>query len=184
MSDAVLKIEFEDKNGQVKTIKDFNAKAYLIVNVASKCGLTPQYEGLQSLYTKYHDKGLEILAFPANEFLAQEPGTDAEIQEFCSLQYNVTFPVNKKIVVKGDGQHPLYKFLTEAVKESVRKEGGTLEARLNENGLITGRAQDIKWNFEKFLVSANGEIINRYFPEFSPEDELIISDLEKTLNNC
>ncbi|EQC47624.1 glutathione peroxidase [Bacteriovorax sp. Seq25_V] len=181
MSEAVLKIEFMDKNGEVKTMKDFSAKAYLVVNVASKCGLTPQYEGLQNLYKKYHDKGLEILAFPANEFLAQEPGTDEEIQQFCSLEYNVTFPVNKKIIVKGEGQHPLYKFLTEEVKESQRLEGGTLEARLTDAGLITGRAQDIKWNFEKFLISADGKVIKRFFPEFAPEHNEITEAIEGML---
>ncbi len=109
---AIKDIKFEDAKGQTKTLADYDAKVFLIVNTASKCGLTPQYEGLQSLYERYHDKGLEILGFPSNEFLDQEPGTDEEIQSFCQVHYSVSFPVHKKIVVKGEGQHPLYAALT------------------------------------------------------------------------
>lgn len=174
-------IAFQDKNGENKTIQDFDAKAYLVVNVASKCGLTPQYEALQALYQKYKDQGLEILAFPANEFLAQEPGTDAEIQNFCSTHYKVTFPVNRKIVVKGEGQHPLYKALTESQPEAIKNENGQFETLLTGKGLITGAPHDIHWNFEKFLLNAEGEIVARFFPDIAPDDARITGQVEALL---
>ncbi len=174
-------IPFQNGKGETVTLADFDAKAYLVVNVASQCGLTPQYTGLQSLYQRYHDKGLEILAFPANEFLGQEPGTDAEIQDFCSTNYQVTFPVNAKIVVKGEGQHPLYAALTEAQPHAIKNEDDTFEARLNSHGLITGEPHDIKWNFEKFLLDAEGKVVARYFPDVLPEDPHLVSDIETLL---
>lgn len=181
MSTNINEIKFKDGKGLDKTIKDFDAKAYLVVNVASKCGLTPQYEGLQKLYSEYKDKGLEILAFPANEFLQQEPGTNEEIQNFCSMEYNVTFPVNEKIVVKGEGQHPLYQALTEGKKEAVRNDKPDFEQLLTSKGLISGQAHDIHWNFEKFLLNENGEIVERYFPDIDPRDEKITSKIKKLI---
>ena len=151
----------------------------MVVNVASKCGLTPQYESLQRLYKKYQPKGLEILAFPANEFLAQEPGSNEEIQQFCKLNYDVSFPVLQKIVVKGEGQHPLYKTLTESKPQSIKNADGAFEGRLSSKGLITGQAHDIKWNFEKFLVTPSGQIVERFFPDIAPEDERITQLIEK-----
>ncbi|MFG1485179.1 glutathione peroxidase [Halobacteriovorax sp. RZ-2] len=174
-------IHFKDGKGLDKTLKDFDAKAYLIVNVASKCGLTPQYEALQKLYSEYKDQGLEILAFPANEFLGQEPGTNEEIQQFCNLEYNVTFPVNEKIIVKGEGQHPLYKALTETKKEAVRNDKPDFEQLLISKGLISGQPHDIHWNFEKFLLDKNGEIVERFFPDIAPTDEKITSKLKELL---
>lgn len=181
MSNTVEKIEFKNAKGETKTLSDYNAKAFLIVNVASKCGLTPQYEGLQALYTEYKDQGLEILAFPANEFLGQEPGTNDEIQSFCSLTYNVTFPVNEKIIVKGEGQHPLYNSLTNIKKEAVKNEDGGFEKKLTDKGLITGEPQDIHWNFEKFLVNKKGEVVERFFPDITAENDVLISKLKELL---
>lgn len=178
----LLDITFNDKNGNPKTIRDFKAKLYLIVNVASKCGLTPQYKSLQELYEKYSKKGLEILAFPANEFLGQEPGTDEEIQSFCSLTYNVTFPVNAKIIVKGEGQHTLYKTLTELTPVSIKNENGSFEKLLTEKGLISGGPSDIKWNFEKFLVNEKGEIVGRFFPDIDVSDSRVTSLIDKCLS--
>lgn len=179
----IAKVEFEDASGSKKTLKDFKAKAYLIVNTASKCGLTPQYEGLQALYSKYKDQGLEILGFPANEFLAQEPGSDDEIQSFCKMNFGVEFPINKKIIVKGEGQHPLYKDLTEGIKVAVRNENGELEGKLNAKGLITGEENDIHWNFEKFLVDSEGNLIERYFPDVAPNDKNLVGKIEELLKN-
>ena len=181
MTSSLNSIPFENKSGETVTLADFDAKAYLIVNVASKCGLTPQYENLQALYAQYHDKGLEILAFPANEFLAQEPGTNAEIQDFCATNYQVTFPVNHKIVVKGEGQHPLYAALTEAKAEAVKSEDGSFEALLNSKGLITGDPHDIKWNFEKFLLNGKGEVVARYFPDIASAAPRFMADIEGLL---
>jgi glutathione peroxidase len=132
----------------------------LVVNVASKCGLTPQYEELEKLYETYKPRGLVILGFPANEFGSQEPGTNSEIKEFCTSKYKVTFPMFSKIVVKGEGIHPMYKFLTE--KETDPSYAG-----------------EIKWNFTKFLVGRDGKVIKRYAPNDTPQS--LKGDIEKAL---
>lgn len=170
----------------MNNIKDFNLSNYsgkvlLIVNVASQCGFTPQYEGLQKIYDKYKDQGFLVLAFPANEFGNQEPGTNAEIQEFCQLNYQVQFPVFEKIVVKGEGQHPLYQYLTSTKPKAVKKPGGTLEETLKEHGLLSGSEADIKWNFEKFLIGRDGQILERFASDVEPENELLIKAIEAAL---
>lgn len=177
----VSSIEFKDAKGEIKTLKDYPAKVYLLVNVASKCGLTPQYKGLQELYDKYHDQGLEIMAYPANEFLGQEPGTNEEIQQFCSLNYNVSFPVHQKIIVKGEGQHPLYSALTKAKTTGLKEADSKFEEMLTSKGLISGEAHDIKWNFEKFLVSAEGEVLARFAPDVDPAGDLVLKRVEAAL---
>lgn len=181
MSKNLKEIQFCDHLGNTKTLNDFPAKIYLIVNVASKCGLTPQYKGLQEIYLKYKDKGLEILGFPANEFLGQEPGTNEEIQEFCTLNFGVSFPVNGKVVVKGEGQHELYKELTSQKKVALKNEDGNFEKRLTDKNLISGMPHDIKWNFEKFLVGKDGEILERFFPDIDATDPRVVSLIEKYL---
>jgi len=167
--------------GQDIQLSTFSGKVLLIVNVASKCGLTPQYEGLEKIYKEYKDQGLEVLGFPANEFLSQEPGSNAEIESFCRMNYGVDFPLFEKIVVKGPGQHPLYKFLTTTKPEATMKPEGTLIERLNSKGLLTGQPNDIKWNFEKFLVNKKGEVVNRFSPEFAPEDATLVEAIKKEL---
>ena len=146
--------------GEPKKLKDYAGKVLLIVNTASKCGLTPQFEGLEALYEKYADKGLAILGFPCNQFGQQEPGSDTEILEFCQLKYDVKFPMFAKIEVNGAGADPLYKYLKK-------------EAR----GLLGSEA--IKWNFTKFLVGRDGTVLERYAPTTKPED--IAGDIEKAL---
>lgn len=174
-------ITFENFQGEIKTLKDYKASLFLIVNVASKCGLTPQYEGLEKLYKEYKDRGLLILGFPANEFLAQEPGSDEEIQSFCQVTYDVTFPILKKIVVKGERQHPLYKALTETAPNAVSDPESNFLEMLKDKGLLSGEAHDIKWNFEKFLVDANGNIVKRFTPEVAPQHKLITEEIETKL---
>ncbi len=144
--------DFEAKtiSGEIITMNAFKNKVLLIVNVASKCGFTEQYAGLENLYQKYKDKGLVILGFPCNQFMNQEPLNEEEIKSFCSLTYGVTFPMFSKIDVNGENTHPLYKYLKEAKK-----------------GLLGSAA--IKWNFTKFLVDKNGTVINRYAPATKPE---------------
>lgn len=146
--------------GQDKPIADFKGQVLLIVNTASKCGFTPQFKGLESLYEKYKDKGLMVLGFPCNQFLSQDPGSDAEISEFCELNYGVTFPMFAKIDVNGDDAHPLFRHLTSAAP-----------------GLLGSKA--VKWNFTKFLVDRKGNVISRYAPATKPED--IVADIEKLL---
>lgn len=144
------------KDGSVKSLSDYRGKVLVIVNVASKCGLTPQYEALQALYAKYASHGLEILAFPSNQFAGQEPGTDAEITEFCTINYGVTFPVFSKIDVNGEHEDPLYTWLKSEKKDL----------------LVIGA---IEWNFSKFLIDREGNVIDRYLPTTDPmsmEDDI------------
>lgn len=162
-------------------LSDYSGKVLLIVNVASQCGLTPQYEGLEKLYEKYKDKGFLVLAFPANEFGAQEPGTNAEIQSFCQTNYGIKFPVFEKIVVKGEGQHPLYKHLTTVKPKAVKNADSTLEAKLEKHGLLSGKPGDIMWNFEKFLIGKDGNVIERFAPDVKPDDEILIKAIENSL---
>nr|WP_240907080.1 glutathione peroxidase [Paludisphaera rhizosphaerae] len=159
---SVLDFKVKDIDGAEVALSKYQGKVLLIVNTASQCGLTPQYKGLEELYKKYKDQGLEVLAFPANEFGKQEPGTNAEIKEFCTSKYNVTFPVFSKIVVKGQGIHPLYSFLTgEATDPSF--------------------AGPIGWNFAKFLVNRKGEVIARFDPKTTPESADVVKGVEKAL---
>jgi glutathione peroxidase len=143
-------------DGKPLPLADFKGKVMLIVNVASKCGYTPQYEGLEAVYEKYKEQGLVIVGFPANNFLAQEPGTNEEIKTFCSTKYNVKFPLYSKISVKGEDKAPLYQFLTET--------GG-----------------DIKWNFTKFLIDRNGKVIARFEPAVTPQSPEVTAAIEKAL---
>jgi glutathione peroxidase len=182
MSQNVYDFSVNKINGSKTSLNDYKGKVMLIVNVASKCGLTPQYEGLESLYKEYQNQGLEILGFPANEFLAQEPGTNSEIQEFCRMNFGVEFPMFEKIVVKGEGQHPLYNYLTTTKPEATMKPDGTLIERLSSKGLISGKPNDIKWNFEKFLVNKNGEVVGRFSPELDPNDPIIVNAVKKELS--
>jgi len=159
---SVLDFKVKDIDGAEVALSMYQGKVLLIVNTASQCGLTPQYKGLEELYKKYKDQGLEVLAFPANEFGQQEPGTNEQIKEFCTSKYNVTFPVFSKIVVKGKGIHPLYAFLT----------GETTDPSF---------AGPIGWNFAKFLVNRKGEVIARFDPKTTPESADVVKALEKAL---
>jgi glutathione peroxidase len=182
MSQNIYDFSVNKIDGSKMKLGELQGKVLLIVNVASKCGLTPQYEGLEKLYKEYQTQGLEILGFPANEFLAQEPGTNAEIQEFCRMNYGVEFPLFEKIIVKGEGQHPLYNFLTTTKPEATMKPDGTLIERLSSKGLISGKPNDIKWNFEKFLVNKKGVVIGRFSPELDPQDPIIVNAIKKELS--
>lgn len=159
---SVYEFTMKDIDGKDVKLDNYKGKVSLIVNTASKCGLTPQYEGLQALYDKYKDKGFVILGFPANNFMGQEPSTEKEIKDFCTLKYNVTFPMFSKISVKGTDQHPFYTYLTN--KES-----------------NPGFDGDITWNFEKFLVGKDGKVIARFSPKTKPDDPKIAEAIEKAL---
>lgn len=158
-----LDFKILDIKGKPVNLSDFKGKVVLIVNVASKCGYTPQYEQLEQIYEKYKSRGFVVLGFPANEFKQQEPGTNEEILNFCTSKYNVSFPMFSKIVVKGEGQTELYKFLTDS------------ETDPDFSGEIT-------WNFEKFLLDRDGTIIARYKPKIRPDDPEVISTIEKALS--
>jgi glutathione peroxidase len=164
--------------GEEVSLGDYSGKVLLIVNVASKCGLTPQYEGLEALYREAKDRGLEVLGFPSNQFKEQEPGTDAEIQEFCKTTYDVTFPVFSKIDVNGPAADPLYQYLrTQAPGNFGPQYGGFFDAISKINP--EAGADDVKWNFTKFLIGRDGTVIKRYEPPVSPDD--IKADLENYL---
>ncbi|MEG0488895.1 MAG: glutathione peroxidase, partial [Acinetobacter sp.] len=165
--------------GENSTLNQYQGKVLLIVNVASKCGLTPQYEGLEKLYKEKKEQGLEILGFPANNFLAQEPGSDDEIQQFCSLTYNVDFPLFAKISVAGDDKHPLYDTLINAIPERIGE--GPWWKDLVDYGLTPNPKPEVLWNFEKFLVNKNGEIVARFAPDITADDPRITSAIEAEL---
>ena len=167
-------ITVKDMDGSDVSLANYKGKVLLIVNVASKCGLTPQYEGLEAIYQKYKDQGLEILAFPCNQFLGQEPGTNEEIQSFCSLNYNVTFPLFDKIDVNGEAESPLYTYLKKQAPFKGYPEGTEeFATMLDEIHQKTGTGFDqgdaIRWNFGKFLVSRDGKTILRFEPMVTPD---------------
>lgn len=159
---AALNFKMDRLDGKAANLADYKGKVVMIVNVASKCGLTPQYEALEGLHEKYAPKGLAILGFPANEFGKQEPGTNAEIAEFCKENYGVKFDMFSKVVVKGEEICPLYKFLTS--KETNPKHAG-----------------DISWNFEKFLINREGQVVARFSPKVKPDSEEVINAIEAEL---
>ena len=165
-------------DGTPTTLAAYKGKAILLVNVASKCGLTPQYEGLEALYSKYQDKGFVVLGFPANNFGAQEPGTHAEIQEFCRTNFSVNFPLFEKISVKGEDQHPLYKFLTDLKPTTFLTNGNVFEDKLKNYGLTRENPSDILWNFEKFLIDQDGEIVERFSPDTEPTNSILVKAIE------
>lgn len=168
-------------DGQPSSLGAYAGKVRLVVNVASQCGLTPQYEALEALYRKHRGRGLEVLGFPANEFGAQEPGTDAEIQSFCSSKYEVSFPLFSKIVVKGEAQHPVYRALTLAAPEARTLPGSDFRAKLVSYGIDPGAPDEVLWNFEKFLINRRGEVVARFAPDVPPDSELLLSALESEL---
>jgi glutathione peroxidase len=159
---AIYDIPIHTLSGEDSSLAPYKGKALLLVNVASKCGLTPQYTGLEKLQEDYGGRGFSVLGFPCNQFLGQEPGTAEEIAEFCSTTYGVTFPLFEKIEVNGEGRHPLYRELTEFPDAE-------------------GTAGDITWNFEKFLVSPSGNVVGRFRPQVEPEDPTLVGAIEAEL---
>jgi len=165
--------------GEPATLGDYRGHVLLVVNVASKCGLTPQYEGLEKLYQSKHPDGLEVLGFPANNFKEQEPGTDEEIQSFCSLTYDVHFPMFSKISVKGADRHPLYDALTSAQPNAIGD--GPFREKLKGYGIDGGEPDEVLWNFEKFLVNRNGEVVARFSPDITANDPRLLAAVESEL---
>jgi len=177
---ALGDIAFDRMDGSTETLSGHAGEVVLVVNVASQCGLTPQYAGLQQLYADKADAGFTILAFPANNFGAQEPGTDAEIAEFCTSQYAVTFPVMSKISVVGDDQHPLYATLTEAAPTADGKDA--MREGLRGHGMSPTEDPDVLWNFEKFLIGKDGGVVSRFAPSVAPDDPQLVATVEAELS--
>jgi glutathione peroxidase len=161
---SIHEIDLSLLNGQPARLADYEGKVVLAVNVASKCGFTPQYAGLQRLYEEFSDRGFAVLGFPCNQFMGQERGTAEQIAEFCSLNYGVTFPLYAKLDVKGGKQHPLYEILSAAADDK-------------------GKAGDVKWNFEKFLVGRDGRVVRRFRSKTVPEDPALVDAIDDLLKS-
>jgi glutathione peroxidase len=159
---SIYQVELPRLNGNLESLSVYSGNVLLAVNVASRCGFTPQYAGLQALQDRYADRGFVVVGFPCNQFFHQEPGTAEQIQEFCSLNYGVTFPLFAKLDVKGEGQHPLYAIFSESADDS-------------------GKAGNVSWNFEKFLVGRDGRVVRRFRSKVVPQDPRIVEAIESLL---
>lgn len=176
---AIHDIPLKRIDGSDDTLAAHRGKVLLVVNVASKCGLTPQYAGLEALYQGRREQGLEVLGFPANDFKGQEPGTNAEISAFCSLNYDVKFPLYSKISVLGEGQHPLYAALTAAQPDATGD--GPFREKLVQYGVQPASRQDVLWNFEKFLIGRNGDVVGRFAPDVAADDPRLVAAIDAEL---
>jgi glutathione peroxidase len=181
MNESIYDIPLRRIDGTTSDLGAFRGKVVLVVNVASACGLTPQYAQLEKLYEERKDAGLVVAGFPANDFKAQEPGSNQEIAEFCSTKFGVTFPMFEKISVKGPNQHPLYKRLIEAQPHAREKPGSDFRAKQASYGLKPDNETDILWNFEKFLIDRSGRVIDRFTPNTVPDDAVLKDAIEKAL---
>jgi glutathione peroxidase len=181
MSAAIYDIPLRLIDGSAASLADHKGKVLLVVNVASQCGLTPQYAELEEVYEKYRDRGFSVLGFPANQFAGQEPGSNPEIQQFCETKFGVKFPMFEKIVVKGDGQHPLYRELISECPTAQQNPKGALRKTLDQHGLGPANETDIMWNFEKFLVNRRGQVVGRFAPDITPKDAAITAAIETEL---
>lgn len=167
--------------GQPASLSDYRGKVVLVVNVASQCGLTPQYEGLEKAYAALRDEGLVVLGFPSNDFAGQEPGSEDDIAAFCRGTYGVDFPMFAKVNVNSAPRHPLYAALIEAAPVATPAPGGTLRAKLAEHGLAPKNADDVTWNFEKFLIGRDGSVIGRFDPDVTVDSPVLADAIRAAL---
>jgi glutathione peroxidase len=181
MSKTIFKNSFNKIDGTPVTLADYEGRVLLIVNVASKCGLTPQYDGLEKLYERFRGRGFEVLGFPSNEFANQEPGSNSEIARFCETKFGIKFPMFEKISVNGSGRHPLYIEMIQAQPERLKTSDGKLESTLASHRLLPKLPTDIMWNFEKFLLNRRGEVVGRFAPDMEPDDPKILKAIEANL---
>ncbi len=181
MSAIIYDIPVQKISGEATTLGEFKGKVLLVVNVASKCGLTPQYEGLEKLYERFKGQGLVIAGFPANDFKAQEPGTDSEIAAFCSLNYGVQFPMFSKVKVLGADKHPLYAALIAAQPTAVNLSEVPLREKHKGWGIEMHEEPELAWNFEKFLVNRAGEVVARFAPDTQPDAPELVAAIEAEL---
>ena len=181
MSDKLYSLPLKSITGETTTLENFKGSVLLIVNVASKCGLTDQYEALEKLYKEKHQQGFEVLGFPSNEFAGQEPGSDEEILAFCRGTFGVEFPMFSKIEVNGDNRHPLYQELIAAQPEAIKPQDSGFYERLASKGRTPKHPQDILWNFEKFLVGRDGQVLQRFAPDMKPDDPVILNAISVAL---
>ncbi len=168
-------------DGTPTSLDAFSGQVLLIVNVASKCGLTPQYEGLEALHRRYGAQGLQVLGFPCNDFAGQEPGSEAEITSFCTLNYGVSFPMFSKVNCNSAPRHPLYAALIAAQPAATPSGDPKLHDILESKGLLPPHAEDIQWNFEKFLVGRDGRVLARFAPDVKPDAPILVTAIESAL---
>lgn len=180
MSANITSIPLTRIDGRADSLASHAGKVLLVVNVASKCGLTPQYEGLEKLYRGYRERGFEVLGFPANDFGAQEPGTNEEIVAFCSSSYDVSFPLFSKADVTGPGKQPLYAALTAAMPKK-QGDAGAFRDRLRGYGMTPTEDPEVLWNFEKFLIGRDGRVAARFAPTTTPDDPALVAAIEAEL---
>jgi glutathione peroxidase len=180
MAEALQSIAVKTITGEPSSLGDYAGKVLLVVNVASACGLTPQYQGLEALYRKYRDRGFAVLGFPANDFGAQEPGSGAEIKKFCTTTYGVTFDMFSKIVATGPDKHPLYAALTSA-RPKATGDAEAMREGMRGRGRTPTEEPEVLWNFEKFLVSRDGKVVDRFVPATKPEDPALVAAIEAEL---
>ncbi|CAH0132754.1 glutathione peroxidase [bacteria symbiont BFo1 of Frankliniella occidentalis] len=178
---SIFDTELITLDGEKTTLAQWQGDVLLVVNVASKCGLTPQYEQLENLQKTLHASGLTVLGFPCNAFLEQEPGSEEEIKTFCSTTYGVTFPMFSKIEVNGPQRHPLYHQLVAAQPVAQRPEGSGFLERMESKGRAPKQAGDILWNFEKFLIGRDGQVIARFSPDMEPNDPTLTAAINQAL---
>ena len=181
MTAPIYEILVRKIDGSASSLGEYAGDVLLVVNVASACGLTPQYVGLEQVYEKYRDKGFKVLGFPANDFAAQEPGSNDEILDFCTSKYSVQFPMFQKIAVKGETQHPLYHHLTTATQHTHADKDSGLLKTLAQHGLGPTNDTDVVWNFEKFLVGKHGDVVARFAPDITPDDPRVTEAIESEL---
>nr|HEX4315372.1 glutathione peroxidase [Kofleriaceae bacterium] len=181
MTTQLASIPFHRADGSPTSLEEYAGKVVLVVNVASACGLTPQYTALEAVYEKYRDRGFVVVGFPCNDFGAQEPGTAAEIHEFCTLKFGVKFPVVEKIAVAPSTRHPLYKELIAEQPRAQLLAGSDFRKKLEGYGIKVEHDEDILWNFEKFLVDRSGKAVARFAPDVPPDDQLVTAAIEARL---
>ena len=186
MSASIYDIPVHRITGEGSSLADYRGKVLLVVNVASQCGLTPQYDALEKLYSRFKDSGLTVLGFPANDFGSQEPGSNEDIQTFCRSTFGVDFPMFSKVAVTGPDTHPLYQALISAAPKAIGPTRDTFRQNLNaflqsKHNSTTNPEPGILWNFEKFLIDRNGNVVGRFSPEVTPDDPAIVAAIESTL---
>ena len=182
MSTSLYEIPVTKIDGSETTLREHAGEVLLIVNVASKCGLTPQYEGLEALQQKYGTRKFSVLGFPANDFAGQEPGSNEEIQAFCRTNFNVQFPLYAKIPVTGPGKHPLYRYLTSARPETEDREN--MESMLRGHKMEPTAKPEVLWNFEKFLIDRQGQVVRRFSPDTAPDAAKLLAAIEAELGRA
>jgi glutathione peroxidase len=181
MSTPIQKITVRRITGEDTNLGEYSGKVLLVVNVASKCGLTKQYESLEKLYRDYRDRGLVVAGFPANDFRGQEPGSNEEIESFCTSNFGVDFPLFEKITVVGEGKHPLYKELIAAQPKAISTSEVHFSEALKGHGIQTNPEPELLWNFEKFVVARDGKVTARFSPNTPPDDPALLQALEAEL---